>query len=198
MKLAAGQSADVVVQFTNANGHPAKVQGEVVWESSDTEIVKVAAKGTSKEAGGGGAQATLTAGPKAGTATITATADADLGESGVTEVDATVDVEVIARGEAVGGEITRVGSGGPGGPVDPGYGQGAGGRPDQGLPGSGRPDNSLPEGERPTDPGYGKPDVGQGRPDQGLPGNQPGIDQGLPGSPNRPDQGLPPGATPKK
>jgi len=189
MKLAAGQSADVVVQFTNANGVPAKVQGEVSWESSDPEIVKVAAKGTSKEAGGGGAQATLTAGQKAGTATISATADADLG-SGNTEVDAEVDVEVIARGEAVGGEITRVGAGGPGGPVDPGYGQ----------PGSERPDNSLPGRDRPTDPGYGKPEGGAGRPDNELPGSPGHPANRPPGSvdPGRPDNTLPPSGQPKK
>ncbi len=90
-------------------------------------------------------------------------------------------------------------------PVDPGYGQGGGGRPDQGLPGGGehpgnrppgsgsggaRPDNELPgQGGRPDNtlpPGAStKPPAGGSggsgaRPDQGLPGSQPGVDNSLP------------------
>jgi hypothetical protein len=99
------------------------------------------------------------------------------------------------------------------GPVDPGYGQGGGFRPDNSLPGGGypsqglpgrpvRPDNGLPVGPPgsigtlpvfpwdPTDPGYGvgRPD----RPDQGLPGSGGRPDNSLPGErPNRPDNSLP-------
>ena len=173
MKIAAGQTRAVTVQFSNANGHPATVQGEIEWASSDDAVATVS---------GTGAQATITAGPKAGEAEITATADADLGE-GVTEVEASLDVEVIAKGEATGGEIS---------PVTAGQGlPGQGGtHPDQGLPGGGgRPDQGLPGHERPTDPSFGQP--APGRPDQGLPGSQPGVDNELPGQPGRPSQGLP-------
>jgi hypothetical protein len=91
-------------------------------------------------------------------------------------------------------------------PVDPGYGQGGGGRPDQGLPGQGgRPDNTLPgqgggSGGRPDQGLPGKPpgEATQPRPDQGLPGKPPGQaqqphpDQGLPGaSGGQPDNSLP-------
>jgi hypothetical protein len=70
--------------------------------------------------------------------------------------------------------------------VDPGYGQGGGGRPDQGLPG---------EGGRPPRPDQGLPGSGA-RPDQGLPGSQPGPDNTLPKPGGKPDQGLP-GSQPK-
>jgi hypothetical protein len=228
MKIGAGQTRDVTVQFTNDNGHPAHVQGTVSWSSSDSAVAKVVANTTNPS------QATITAGPKAGKAQISAHADADLGE-GVTEVTATLDVEVIARGEATGGEIVPVGAG-QGLPGQGGTGPdntlpgGSGGRPDQGLPGSGaRPDQDLPGHERPTDPGYDKPSGGHpdqdlpgrnprpdqglpgsghadqdlpgsgGRPSQGLPGDQPGIDNSLPGGkPSTPDQDLPDHAKPKR
>ena len=170
MRLPANQSVDVEATFTNANGRPVEVQGEVTWVSDNTSVAKVQADAEDDS------MATITAGPSAGKANITAKADADLGE-GVRAVTATLSVEVIAKGEAVGGEITPVGISG-----DPD-------RPDNALPGGagGRPDQSLPGRDRPTDPGYDKPNVGEGRPDNALPG----------GPPNRPDQGLPPAAKPK-
>jgi hypothetical protein len=187
MKIPANKSVAVGVQFTNANGNPAEVQGDVTWESSDTAVATVVVKPDDTK------QATIVAGPKAGEATITASADADLGD-GVAEVEAVIDVEVVAKGEAVGGEIAPIGTwgGGPGGPSAgnelPG---GSGGRPDQGLPGHERPPENAtrPEGGRPSNElPSGRPD----RPDQGLPGGRPDRpDQGLPGSGARPDQGLP-------
>jgi hypothetical protein len=181
MKLPAGQSVSVSVAFTNANGRPADVQGQVTWESSDEQVAKVQAQPDDPT------RATITAGPSAGTAVVVASGDADLGE-GVTEVDAEIEVQVVAKGEAVGGEITpdRPDQGLPGGQPN---------RPDQGLPGQGRPDNTVPGQEGPDNalPG-GRPD----RPDQGLPNSPNRPDQGLPNSPNRPDQGLPPGAQPKR
>ena len=192
MKIASGQSANVSVAFVNAGGHPAKVQGDVSWESSDPAIATVSANPSDSK------QATITAGPKAGECEIYATADADMGE-GIKEVEAGTNVVVIARGEAVGGEITRhsVEHGLPGGPVDPGFGQpGQPAHPDQGLPGGppdhasgqpvpgGRPDNTLPGG--PPDHASGQPTPPQPGPDQGLPGQ------------GHPDQGLPPTAAPKR
>jgi hypothetical protein len=185
MRLPANASATVEATFINANGLAVEVQGEVTWASSNEAIVRVEVDDEDDT------MASLTAGPSAGSATVTAKADADLGE-GVREVTATLDVVVIARGEAVGGEITPVG-------IDQGL-PGAGGEgPDNSLPGGsgGRPDNALPGRNRPTDPGYGKPGGG-GRPDNALPGDQPGAGNELPTKPGRPDQGLPDNASPKK
>jgi len=185
MKIAANQSRAVSVQFTNENGRPAKVEGEVTWASSDEAVATVSTNASDP------LQALVIAGPKSGEVKIIATADADLGE-GVTTVEATLDVEVLARGEAVGGEIT---------PVQANQGlPGQGGNVDNSLPGQpGRPDNSLPDdlgrpdrvdNELPS----GRPD----RPDQELPDAQPDVDNELPGSPERPDQDLPDHPTPKR
>jgi len=104
MKIFAGHSVDVAVAFINANNNPAEVQGEITWSSSDPTVVGVSAKEGHPE------QATITAGPSAGSAVIRASADADLGE-GVDLVSAELEVVVVARGEAIGGEITPVGAG---------------------------------------------------------------------------------------
>jgi hypothetical protein len=162
MKLPANSSVNVSVAFVNANGNPAQVDGEVTWESSDPAIATVAMTTDS-------AHARITAGPTAGQATIFATADSDLGE-GVVEVNAELEVVVIARGVAIGGEIVpdMVNNGVPGVP-------GAG--IDNSLPGVPvTPDNTLP-----TQPP--RPDVG--------------VDNELPSGPGRPDNTLPPGAKPK-
>jgi hypothetical protein len=170
MKLPANQAATVRVSFTNANGNPAQVQGDVSWESSDPSIATVQVKPDDT------LEATIMAGPSAGEAEIFATADADLGE-GVREVESSLVVNVVARGEAVGGEIH---------PVVPG----------NALPGApNRPDNSLPSGAHPDQGLPGAPN----RPDNALPGDQPGIDHSLPGGPpNRPDNALPDTPSPKK
>jgi hypothetical protein len=178
MKLLASHAVDVAVQFVNSSGNPADVDGSVDWLSSNPAVATVVANATDDKL------ATITAGPSAGEAVITAVADSDLGE-GMTEVEATVSITVIAKGVAIGGEITPVvGPGGPG--------------VDNSLPGGsgGSIDNSLPNGQRPVDPGFGQ-EAG-GRPDAGLPGDQPGIDNSLPGgAPPRPGQGLPPTGEPK-
>ena len=101
MRIAANRSVTVRVNYENASGLPVKVQGEVTWESTNDSVANVEAKVNDS------LQATITAGPSAGTAKITATADADLGD-GEREVESTLSVEVVARGEAVGGEITLV------------------------------------------------------------------------------------------
>lgn len=143
MKLPANATVHVTVAFVNANGNPAQVDGAVTWESSDTDVATVMVDADTMGA-------KIMAGPSPGTSVITASGDADLGQ-GVTPVSAEVEVIVIARGEAIGGEIVPdVVSG-----------------PTPGVPGGGI-DNSLPGIERPVDPDHGV-DVG-GRPDQTLPG----------------------------
>jgi hypothetical protein len=180
MKLLANHAVDVAVQFVNSSGNPAEVDGAVDWMSSNPAVATVEAHATDDKL------ATITAGPSAGEAVITAVADADLGE-GTAEVEAVVSITVIARGVAIGGEITPVTVSGPGGPSAGNELPGGGG---------GTIDNSLPNGQRPVDPGFGQ-EAG-GRPDNALPGDQPGIDNTLPGgAPDRPDQGLPPTAAPK-
>jgi hypothetical protein len=183
MKLPANASTTVSVTFTNANGMPAKVDGQVSWESSDPNIASVTADAADST------KAVVKAGPSAGEADIFATADADLGE-GVKEVEAATNVLVIARGQAVGGEIHAV-------------------HPEHGLPGgghvSGQPippgqvDNTLPGGP----PGHvsGGPAPAPGHPStQPLPGGGHVSGQPTPPQPGgpKPDQGLPPSAQPKK
>jgi hypothetical protein len=182
MKLLANHAVDVGVQFVNANGNPAEVDGAVDWMSSNPAVASVEPNPTDDKL------ATITAGPSAGEAVITAVADSDLGE-GMTEVEATVSITVIARGVAIGGEITPVT--GPGGPSAGNELPGGGG---------GTIDNSLPNGQRPVDPGFGAGHPAPDRPDQGLPGSQPGIDNSLPGGQDTstgPDNTLPEHAAPK-
>ena len=203
MKLLATKSVDVSVAFVNANGHPADVQGEVSWESADTSVATVTAKaGNSK-------LATITAGPKAGEVEIFATADADLGE-GVSEVEAVLEVIVLAKGVAIGGEITPVHAGSTPPPgVDnalPGIRPGIDNSLPENIPQPPLPGNALPGG--PPDHVSGQPVPG-GQPGNELPGGppdhvsgqptppQPGIGGGPATPPGRPDHGLPDHAEPK-
>jgi hypothetical protein len=183
MKLLANHAVDVAVQFVNSSGNPAEVDGAVDWMSSNPAVASVEAKPGAGTETASGMIATITAGPSAGEAVITAVADSDLGE-GTVEVEATLSITVIAKGVAIGGEISPIT-----GPSGPGI--------DNSLPGGsgGSIDNSLPHGQRPVDPGFDQ--NAPGRPDQGLPDSQPAPDQGLPGQPGAPDQGLPPTAAPK-
>jgi hypothetical protein len=162
MRLPANQSATVEVAFINANGVVVETQGPVQWFSTVPGVATVTPDPDDDHL------ATITAGPSAGNTNISAVADADLGE-GVRNVEAVLELIVIARGEAVGGEITPVG-------ID---------MPGQGLPGQpNTPDQGLPPGV--------------GRPDNTLPGSQPGAGNELPGGlPNRPGQGLPGTPEPK-
>ena len=148
MKLIATQSANVSVTFKNANGFPTDTEGEIVWQSSNPAIATVAADEEDDT------KAVITAGPVAGSVVVSATADADLGE-GVSPVSASLPVEVVARGVAVGGEID----------VD---------SIDQGLP----PVPATPGNELPTPP----PTAGQGLPDApNKPSNElPGKPAGKP------------------
>lgn len=96
--LPTDKKVDVKVEYQDAKGNPAAVDGAVTWDTSDANICGIAARGNSTEA-------TLTPG-MVGNAQISATADADLGE-GVTELVCTLDVMVVA-GQAVVGTIQPV------------------------------------------------------------------------------------------
>jgi Big-like domain-containing protein len=88
----------VAVAYADADGHPATVDGDVTWTSSDDTIATVTADG---------AASALCAAVGLGTAQITASADADLGQ-GVRALLTVFDVTVVA-GEAVAGTISPVG-----------------------------------------------------------------------------------------
>jgi len=89
----------VAVAYVDADGHPATVDGDVTWESSDEAIAIVAADGA--------ASAVVAAAGTLGTAQITASADADLGQ-GTRALLTPFDVTVVA-GEAVAGTVSPVG-----------------------------------------------------------------------------------------
>jgi len=74
MKLVATQSAAVSVTFRNANGFPARTQGDVSWGTDNPTIATVEADPEDSM------KAVVTAGPTAGTANIVASADAELAE----------------------------------------------------------------------------------------------------------------------
>jgi hypothetical protein len=190
VKIVANQSAAVSVSFKTEHGLPAKIDGTVAWKSSDDAIALVQADTADST------KATVTAGPKAGNAEIVATADADLGD-GVEEVEAFLDVEVIARGQAVGGEITPLGaSNAPPAEGRPGWGlpdHPEGGQPPSQWP---KPDNSLPQAP-PPHVSTGLP-PSPGKPDQSLPPSAGHPEQGLPPAPAKPGTPLPPHAEPKK
>jgi hypothetical protein len=93
------------VSYVDASGNPAKVDGDVVWASSDEAIIAIKVSGEDSAICTVGAVGTI------GQCQVTATADADLG-SGVRSLITTCDIEVVA-GEAVAGSIQPVGE-----PVD--------------------------------------------------------------------------------
>jgi hypothetical protein len=100
-KLPDDKDLKVSVQYVDKKGHPAEIDGEVTWTTSDEMIVNVGVQS------GDSTKALIHPGANLGQAQITATADADLGE-GVTEVICTFDVEIVA-GTAVSGTITPEG-----------------------------------------------------------------------------------------
>ena len=100
----AGSKGNVTVDWVDAFGNPAQVDGKTTWQSSDAAIVKVSIApddATSQTA------QLESLGP-IGPAQIQATADADMGD-GVKTITAICNVTVIA-GQAVGGVIRPVGS----------------------------------------------------------------------------------------
>lgn len=91
----------VKVSYVDAHNHPAKVDGEVTWLSSDDSIATVTVDPADSS------KASIAAADELGQVQITAHADADLG-TGLREIITTLDVEVVA-GEAVRGTIQPVG-----------------------------------------------------------------------------------------
>jgi hypothetical protein len=94
-------SVKVTVAYTDQYGNPARVDGDVVWSSSDDTIAIVFTDSTDSM------NAIVQAQTKTGQAQITATADADLGD-GVRNLVTLMDVTIVA-GEAVAGTITPSG-----------------------------------------------------------------------------------------
>ena len=102
-----GNQVQVKISYVDAQGNPARVDGDVAWSSSDTNIATVTVNSGDSSL----AVVAAAAGGTIGQVQITATADADLG-SGTRELITMMDVEVVA-GEAVAGTITPVGESTP-------------------------------------------------------------------------------------
>lgn len=93
---------NVAVQYVDAKGHPAEIDGEVTWGTSDPDIAAV-------EVDSGNSQmARVIPGANLGNVQISATADADIGE-GTTELVTLMDVTVVG-GQAVSGTIAPTGA----------------------------------------------------------------------------------------
>lgn len=99
------KAVKVKVAYVDAGGHPARVDGDVVWASSNETIAKVLVDADDTS------NAVVTPSHDLGQVQIRATADADLGE-GVKSLITVMDVEIVG-GEAVAGTITPVGEPGP-------------------------------------------------------------------------------------
>jgi hypothetical protein len=133
----------VKISYVDSKGHPAEVDGDVVWTTSDDLIANVGVKA------GDSTEAMIAPGKDLGQAQITATADADLGE-GVKNIITTFDVTVVA-GSAVAGTITPVGDPQP---------IGGGGTPTHPIAGQpGQPTHPISGGQpgQPTHPISGQP-----------------------------------------
>lgn len=110
--LGVGHFATVAVEWVDATGAPAKVDGPTSWESTDPAVL------TCQVSTGNPLIANCQA-VAIGTAQIQATADADMGD-GIKHVTSTIEVTVIA-GEAVGGSMTFTDMGT--GPANPSTGR---------------------------------------------------------------------------
>jgi hypothetical protein len=82
------QKVTLSITPVDAAGNPAKVDGAPVWESTDTTVVSL-------EVATDGLSAVATAVGPLGTAQVSVTADADLGQ-GITPLIGTLDIEVVA------------------------------------------------------------------------------------------------------
>jgi hypothetical protein len=91
----------VQVAYVDAKGNPAVVDGDVTWETSDSNIATVNVDDQDSTI------CTVTPAQQIGQAQISAKADADIGQ-GVREIITTMDVTIVA-GEAIAGTITPVG-----------------------------------------------------------------------------------------
>lgn len=97
-EMKSGTIATLSVQWNDKGGNAVPVDGPTSWESSDPSILKVEVS-----TGNSLISNVYSQGP-IGTATIQASADADMGQ-GVRTVYATYDI-VVVKGDAVGGDIT--------------------------------------------------------------------------------------------
>lgn len=97
------------IAYVDANGNPARVDGPVVWDSSDEDIAHIDPFTVQPVPDGlpDNGVVMLVPGTKTGNCQISATADADLGD-GVRNLVTLMDVSVVG-GEAVAGTITPVG-----------------------------------------------------------------------------------------
>lgn len=93
--LADDEKVSASATFVDAAGNVAPVQGAPVWASSDESIVTVTDNGDGT--------VTITSVGPLGTAQVSVTADADLGD-GVTNIVGTADIEVVAS-QAVAASI---------------------------------------------------------------------------------------------
>lgn len=98
MMLPTDKTATASATFQDAKGNPAQVQGNPTWATDKPDVLDVVDNGDGT--------ATVTPVGPLGTAQVTCTADADLGD-GVKELVLLGDVEVIA-GEAVAGQVNIV------------------------------------------------------------------------------------------
>jgi phage tail sheath gpL-like len=99
--LPTDKDARVKVSYFDNHGNPATIDGDVNWDSSDDEMIRVTVDLDDTT------NAVISAIGPAGNAQVSASADADLGQ-GTREVICTLDVTVVA-GEAVIGRIEPVG-----------------------------------------------------------------------------------------
>ncbi len=97
MQLPDDKVVSASVSYKDVKGHAAAVQGAPVWASDNPAVADVVASDD-------GFSATITPGADLGTAQISVTADADLGD-GVVNVVALGTIEVIA-GTAVAGDVS--------------------------------------------------------------------------------------------
>lgn len=95
------KQVQVQVSYVDSKGHPASVDGDVQWASSDDTVCTVTADTTDSTL------AMITPAANLGNVQITATADADLG-AGVSNIITPVSISVVA-GQAVAGTIAPTG-----------------------------------------------------------------------------------------
>jgi hypothetical protein len=100
-KLPNDHQISVQVAYIDSHGNPAAIDGDVTWDTSDSNIATVETNS------GDTTMATIIPNGAVGQVQVTCTADADLGE-GIREIITTMDVDIVA-GEAVAGTITPVG-----------------------------------------------------------------------------------------
>jgi hypothetical protein len=99
--LQQGKQVKVRVDYVDAQGQPAVVDGAVAWASSAPQTITIQPDTSDSQI------CLLRSGQALGTSQVNATADADLGE-GTRELICTMEVQVVG-GEAVGGVISPIG-----------------------------------------------------------------------------------------